>query len=95
MPSVRYLTVTQSSPLLLNHGDMIDGTMSHHRPNFTFIIGARHGLARTGIISTPHGDIRTPAFIPVGTQASMKALTPEQLQDAGAQALLANAYHYV
>ena len=50
-------------------------------------------LARAGIISTPHGQIETPAFIPVGTKATLKALTPEQLKDTGAQAVLANAYH--
>lgn len=53
--------------------------------------GARHG--RTGVIRTPHGDIATPAFIPVGTKASVKTLTPEQVRDAGAQAVLSNAYH--
>ena len=53
--------------------------------------GARHG--RTGVIHTPHGDIATPAFIPVGTKASVKTLTPEQVRDAGAQAVLSNAYH--
>lgn len=50
-------------------------------------------FARAGIISTPHGEIKTPAFIPVGTKATVKALTPEQLKDTGAQAMLANAYH--
>lgn len=60
---------------------------------FSFDIHNRLGLARTGTIHTPHGDIQTPAFIPVGTQATLKALTPEQLQAAGAQAVLANAYH--
>ena len=50
-------------------------------------------LARTGTITTPHGTIETPAFIPVGTQATLKALTPEQLQATGAQAALVNAYH--
>lgn len=49
--------------------------------------------ARTGVITTPHGEIRTPAFIPVGTRAALKALTPEQLAATGAQAVLANAYH--
>ncbi|HMS93371.1 MAG TPA: tRNA guanosine(34) transglycosylase Tgt [Candidatus Saccharibacteria bacterium] len=49
--------------------------------------------ARTGVITTPHGEIKTPAFIPVGTQATLKALTPEQLKATGAQAVLANAYH--
>lgn len=48
---------------------------------------------RTGVIHTPHGDIRTPAFVPVATQAAVKAVLPEQMRDLGAQALLANAYH--
>ena len=50
-------------------------------------------LARVGTITTPHGEIQTPAFIPVGTQATLKALTPEQLEATGAQAALVNAYH--
>lgn len=49
--------------------------------------------ARSGTIYTPHGQIQTPAFIPVGTKATLKALTPEQLKATGAQAVLANAYH--
>lgn len=53
--------------------------------------GARYG--RTGIIHTPHGDIRTPAFVPVATQAAMKAVLPEQMRQLGAQCLLANAFH--
>jgi queuine tRNA-ribosyltransferase len=60
---------------------------------FSFTIQERYGASRTGIIETPHGSIRTPAFIPVGTQATIKSLVPEQLQAAGAQAVLANAYH--
>lgn len=62
---------------------------------FSFTIHSRltgaHG--RTGTIITPHGVIQTPAFIPVGTKATLKALTPEQLMATGAQAVLANAYH--
>lgn len=51
-------------------------------------------LARAGVIHTPHGDIKTPAFITVGTKATVKALTSEQVRDAvGAQAVLANTYH--
>ncbi len=50
-------------------------------------------LARSGTITTPHGVIQTPAFIPVGTSAAMKALTVDQLRDTGAQAILVNAYH--
>ena len=51
----------------------------------------RHG--RTGVIHTPHGDIQTPAFIPVATKATVKTLTPEQIRQTGAQAILSNAYH--
>ena len=51
----------------------------------------RHG--RTGVIHTPHGDIATPAFIPVATKATVKTLTPEQIRQTGAQAILSNAYH--
>lgn len=63
--------------------------------SFYFSVGTRLSgtHARTGTITTPHGEIKTPAFIPVGTQATLKALTPEQLKATGAQAVLANAYH--
>ncbi|HVV26222.1 MAG TPA: tRNA guanosine(34) transglycosylase Tgt [Candidatus Saccharimonadales bacterium] len=50
-------------------------------------------LARTGVMRTPHGDIRTPAFVVVGTNATVKAMTPEMVRAAGGQAVLANAYH--
>ncbi len=50
-------------------------------------------LARTGVMHTPHGDIQTPAFIVVGTKATVKAMTPEQVSGVHAQAVLANAYH--
>jgi queuine tRNA-ribosyltransferase len=50
-------------------------------------------LGRAGVIHTPHGDICTPAFIPVGTQATVKAVLPETMKELGAQAILANAYH--
>ena len=48
---------------------------------------------RTGVITTPHGMIKTPAFIPVGTKATVKSVLPESMAELGAQALLANAYH--
>lgn len=51
----------------------------------------KHG--RTGVIHTPHGPIQTPAFIPVATKATVKTLTPEQIRETGAQAILSNAYH--
>ncbi|AEF38665.1 tRNA guanosine(34) transglycosylase Tgt [Hoyosella subflava] len=50
-------------------------------------------LGRTGTLRTPHGEIRTPAFIPVGTKATVKAVLPETVRGLGAQAVLANAYH--
>jgi queuine tRNA-ribosyltransferase len=63
--------------------------------NFSYEIthAAESGLARAGVISTPHGKIQTPAFIPVGTKANVKTVLPEAMQALGAQALLANAYH--
>ena len=63
--------------------------------NFSFEIkhAEAHSLARVGTISTPHGQIQTPAFIPVGTKATVKSVLPEAMADLGAQALLANAYH--
>ena len=51
------------------------------------------GLGRSGVITTPHGTIRTPAFIAVGTKATVKAVLPESMAALGAQAILANAYH--
>ena len=50
-------------------------------------------LGRAGVLSTPHGDIQTPAFVTVGTKATVKAMTPEQVTDTGAQVVLANTYH--
>ena len=58
-------------------------------------ITARDGNARTGTVSTAHGDIRTPAFMPVGTHASVKACTPQEVRDSGADVLLCNGYHLV
>ncbi len=60
---------------------------------FSFTIHHQDGQARTGVISTPHGQIRTPAFIPVATQATVKALTPAQLNEIGFGAVLGNTYH--
>ena len=49
--------------------------------------------ARRGVVHTPHGDIQTPVFMPVGTQATVKSMTPEELKEIGAQIILANTYH--
>lgn len=60
----------------------------------TFTVNTRlDGLGRAGTLTTPHGTIHTPAFIPVGTKATVKAVLPESIKDVGAQAVLANAYH--
>ena len=66
------------------------------KKQFSFTITSRLGgdsLARTGTIATPNGEIKTPAFIVVGTKAAVKAMVPEQVSALGAQAVLANAYH--
>ena len=60
---------------------------------FAFQINARDGRARTGVITTPRGDIRTPAFMPVGTAATVKAMLPESVRATGADILLGNTYH--
>ena len=60
----------------------------------TFIIEKKMGaLGRAGVLTTPHGVINTPAFVTVGTKATVKALTPEQVASLGAQVVLANTYH--
>ncbi|MBB3037888.1 tRNA guanosine(34) transglycosylase Tgt [Hoyosella altamirensis] len=61
--------------------------------NFTVNTSINGKLGRTGTLRTPHGEIQTPAFIPVGTKATVKAVLPETVRDLGAQAVLANAYH--
>ena len=58
-----------------------------------FTISATDGQARTGVLSTAHGDIRTPAFMPVGTAATVKGMMPESVAATGADILLGNTYH--
>lgn len=60
---------------------------------FSFSLNHTDGRARTGVISTPRGDIRTPAFMPVGTAATVKAMMPESVAATGADILLGNTYH--
>ncbi len=62
-------------------------------PDFNFAIHARDGQARTGAIAMPRGTIRTPAFMPVGTAATVKAMYPEQVRELGADVVLGNTYH--
>ena len=68
----------------------------HERQSeFGFTVGTRmeNGRGRTGVIRTPHGDIKTPAFVTVGTKATVKAVLPRDVAELGAQAVLSNAYH--
>ena len=60
---------------------------------FSFALHATDGAARSGVISTPRGAIRTPAFMPVGTAATVKAMLPESVAATGADILLGNTYH--
>jgi queuine tRNA-ribosyltransferase len=60
---------------------------------FPFTINATQGKARTGVLSTSRGDIRTPAFMPVGTAATVKAMTNDMVKQTGADIILGNTYH--
>src|SRR3954447_8571532 len=59
----------------------------------TFTLQHRDGLARAGLLTTPHGPVETPIFMPVGTQATVKGLTPKMVRSAGAKIILGNTYH--
>ena len=59
----------------------------------TFTVEHRDGAARAGVLATPHGAVQTPVFMPVGTQATVKGLTPDMLRAVGTQILLGNTYH--
>ena len=59
----------------------------------TYELLSKDGKARAGIITTPHGTIETPVFMPVGTQATVKGMTPEELEEMGAEIILGNTYH--
>jgi len=67
--------------------------MSPMSKDFTFTVQARDGAARLGVISTPRGAIRTPAFMPVGTAATVKAMYPDEVRALGADIVLGNTYH--
>jgi queuine tRNA-ribosyltransferase len=59
----------------------------------TFRLTATDGAARAGVLTTSRGEIETPAFMPVGTKATVKTLTPAEVEGLGAQILLGNTYH--
>src|SRR3989304_7958167 len=61
------------------------------KPSFKVLVKDKN--ARAGVIKTSHGDIETPAFIPVGTKATVKSLTSEQIREIGPQVVLVNTYH--
>jgi queuine tRNA-ribosyltransferase len=67
--------------------------MASEAPRFAFVIDATDGRARTGRIAMRRGDIRTPAFMPVGTAATVKAMKPESVRGTGADIILGNTYH--
>src|SRR5688572_16509583 len=60
---------------------------------FDFTVTHTDGAARVGRLELPHGTLNTPAFMPVGTQATVKTLTPHEVRDAGAEIMLSNTYH--
>jgi len=72
---------------------MVMPCLSFKGNSLTFYVEARDGQARAGILETPHGIIHTPVFMPVGTLASVKALTPEDLKEIGVEIILGNTYH--
>jgi queuine tRNA-ribosyltransferase len=61
--------------------------------DFSFDVEATRGRARAGLLTTPHGVVETPAFMPVATQAAVKLLTPDELEETGTRIVVANAYH--
>lgn len=61
--------------------------------NFSIEKTCKNSRARLGVIHTPHGDIHTPAFVPVGTQATVKSLTPTEIRDVGTELFFVNTYH--
>jgi queuine tRNA-ribosyltransferase len=67
--------------------------MTHMTPGFAFRVVCKDGSARRSVLSTPHGDIDCPTFMPVGTAGSVKALTPDEVAKTGARIVLGNTYH--
>ncbi|WP_149780224.1 tRNA guanosine(34) transglycosylase Tgt [Roseovarius litoreus] len=67
--------------------------MRGHPVTFRFRLQATDGMARTGVIDTPRGEVRTPAFMPVGTAATVKAMLPGSVRETGADIVLGNTYH--
>jgi queuine tRNA-ribosyltransferase len=83
------LGTTHDRQRTMDHGPRTTG----QRTTFTSSARDPGSAARVGLIETPHGSLETPAFMPVGTQATVKGLTPDQLHATGTQMILANTFH--
>jgi queuine tRNA-ribosyltransferase len=84
------MAMERNFPLCLERRDHREGDVSF---SFRIVAQGRDTSARAGVLTTSHGEVHTPAFMPVGTQGTVKTLTPEELEEAGAQIILSNAYH--
>lgn len=69
------------------------GGIMNHPVSFKMVAKDARTHARRGVLTTPHGEIQTPIFMPVGTQATVKAMTPRELEEIGTQIMLSNTYH--
>ena len=73
--------------------ESVGSVPSGRTPGYGFKVHATCGDARTGVLTTPHGEVPTPTFMPVGTQGSVKTLTPDEVAATGARIVLGNTYH--
>jgi queuine tRNA-ribosyltransferase len=71
----------------------VEGRVTPRTSGFAFSVVARDGPARCAVLQTPHGSVETPAFMPVGTQGSVKTLSPAEVASTGARVVLGNTYH--
>ena len=81
------------TPPKQNFYEEVQGREKTGHSTFKFDLIAQQGRSRAGVYQTPHGILNTPVFAPVGTQASVKAMTPDQLNGVGVTLILANTYH--
>jgi len=87
------LQVESSAGVIITYPCLSSSSVVIILPMFEYEILATQGRARAGVFHTPHGDLQTPLFAPVGTQAAVKAVTPAQLAELGATLVLSNTYH--
>jgi queuine tRNA-ribosyltransferase len=102
LPTERERFSAKAAPLVLSDVQRGPGRFDRARfslharqvtTGFSFRVESTAGAARAGVFVTPHGEVETPAFMPVGTLASVKALDPDDLVEMGATMILSNAYH--